>query len=102
MVKVDVELQLGRVGPQGGLGVENPVPFGGWQEDHIVRRSLRCGLRRQADTLKEGIRVGHVDDTCDRHHCGIQPDPGDVDGVARSDMQVRRGLLRDQHTVKRA
>ena len=96
VVQFDMQLRAGGVGAQGGLRIENPVPSGGGQDQHIVGRSLRRGLRRQANPLKQRVGVGQIDDAGDGDGFGAKTNADDRHSITRADMQVCGGLLGDQ------
>ncbi len=97
-----VDLVVDEIGAAFGHRVEGGVPAALGQQHDVVRRCRRLRLRRCADVLEERVGVGQV------HHA-VHPDlhrrqSGASDGhrVARGRVEVRGGLLRQQHPVAAA
>ena len=102
VVEPNVQLGAHRVGPQASLRVEQRVPGGHRHQQHIVGRCLRGSAFGHADRLEHRIGVRQCDDASDAHIHRRHPDAQHADRVAHRDMQVGRGLGRDQHAVCRA
>ncbi len=61
-----------------GEGVEQVVPLRGREEEHVVGRRLRLGLRRCADVLEERIGLREVDDPVDGDRDRVEPGSSEV------------------------
>jgi hypothetical protein len=94
-----VDLLGDQVGPGFGERVENLVPARLRKQEHVVGRGDGLCSDGSSDLLEQGIRLGQVHDAVDGDPYWGEAGAADGHGVTGAGVQVRGGLLSEQHSA---